>query len=375
MNPKNPFIVTGYLLPEYFCDRIEETAFLINKINNNFNTALFSIRKMGKTGLIHNVIHHQKKSNINSIYFDIMMTDSLSDFIYTFSKAIFNQSTSLNKRIIKKILSIFSAFSPSINIDKLTGSMSLELKLNKVEEIYHDLDNLLSFIASSDKQYMIAIDEFQQILNYPETNIESYLRSKIQFMNNTSFVFSGSKKNMLLSIFGDYSKPLWQTCNFLELKPIEKDKYFEFIIHHFSNYNRIIDESVLEYIYNKSRGTTYYIQLFCNYLFNTQIKHITLANAQDTLNYIIKDRDDYFINYYYLLTNKQKGLLYALAKENGFAQPMSKDFISDYLLGAASTIKSSLETLINKEIIYYNDEKYYVADVLFAEWLCKLDKF
>jgi len=48
----NPFIASGYVSPEYFCDRKEETQQLIKEIKNGNNLALISTRRMGKTGLI-----------------------------------------------------------------------------------------------------------------------------------------------------------------------------------------------------------------------------------------------------------------------------------------------------------------------------------
>ena len=49
----NPFVVGKYLTDKYFCDRIEETAFLLKQIVNGRNVALISPRRMGKTELIH----------------------------------------------------------------------------------------------------------------------------------------------------------------------------------------------------------------------------------------------------------------------------------------------------------------------------------
>lgn len=48
----NPFIVTGKIAPEYFCDRVAESARLIKSITNGNNLVIISPRRMGKTGLI-----------------------------------------------------------------------------------------------------------------------------------------------------------------------------------------------------------------------------------------------------------------------------------------------------------------------------------
>lgn len=53
--PTNPFLITGYQGPDYFCDREKETASLMSALKNGRNITLISPRRMGKTGLIKNV--------------------------------------------------------------------------------------------------------------------------------------------------------------------------------------------------------------------------------------------------------------------------------------------------------------------------------
>ena len=48
----NPFIVTGKIESEYFCDRVTESARLVKSVTNGNNMVIISPRRMGKTGLI-----------------------------------------------------------------------------------------------------------------------------------------------------------------------------------------------------------------------------------------------------------------------------------------------------------------------------------
>ena len=48
----NPFVVSGKIAPEYFCDRVKESEQLIASIDNGRNLVLISPRRMGKTGLV-----------------------------------------------------------------------------------------------------------------------------------------------------------------------------------------------------------------------------------------------------------------------------------------------------------------------------------
>jgi hypothetical protein len=48
----NPFVTGGYIGPDYFCDRQNETDLLLRAISSKRNLTLISLRRMGKTGLL-----------------------------------------------------------------------------------------------------------------------------------------------------------------------------------------------------------------------------------------------------------------------------------------------------------------------------------
>ena len=57
---RNPFIVSGYVADDYFCDREVETVELIKAITNGRNMVIVSPRRMGKTGLIEHCFHQKE---------------------------------------------------------------------------------------------------------------------------------------------------------------------------------------------------------------------------------------------------------------------------------------------------------------------------
>ena len=88
----NPFVVGKYLSDEYFCDRIEETAFLLKQIVNGRNVALISPRRMGKTELIHHCMRQSDiVDNYIPIFVDIYATTSLAEFVYQLGKAVYEK--------------------------------------------------------------------------------------------------------------------------------------------------------------------------------------------------------------------------------------------------------------------------------------------
>lgn len=85
-------IDSQYLSDEYFCNRIEETAFLLKQIVNGRNVALISPRRMGKTELIHHCMRQSDiVDNYIPIFVDIYATTSLAEFVYQLGKAVYEK--------------------------------------------------------------------------------------------------------------------------------------------------------------------------------------------------------------------------------------------------------------------------------------------
>ena len=169
--PYNPFLVAGYYSPEYFCDRETETAKIISALENDRNISLMSPRRYGKTGLIQHAFYKivEKDKNAVCIYFDIYSTQNLNDFVKIFAESVLGK--------------------PVLSYDALSGQPELSVKIEQ-ETIAQSLQEVFSYLKQSDKRCYIAIDEFQQVAEYPEKGTEALLRSYIQFLPNVKFVFS-----------------------------------------------------------------------------------------------------------------------------------------------------------------------------------------
>ena len=97
----NPFLTSGYEGSDYFCDREDETARLINSIRNSRNTTLISERRLGKTGLLKHV-ETQIENETVFIYIDLYSTLHLQDFILLLSNAVLKKLEPFSEKVIKK---------------------------------------------------------------------------------------------------------------------------------------------------------------------------------------------------------------------------------------------------------------------------------
>lgn len=109
INIKNPFVYQGYVSPDYFCDRTEETEELIKNLQNGRNTVLISPRRIGKTGLIKNAFWHikQQEKDAICIYIDIFATKNQHDFVELFGTAIAQSVLSREKKSHETSVGVF----------------------------------------------------------------------------------------------------------------------------------------------------------------------------------------------------------------------------------------------------------------------------
>ena len=274
--------------------------------------------------------------------------------------------------IVDHILKLLSHLRPKISFDTITGQPTLEFDVTHTREAESTLEGLFDYLNKQNKKIIHAIDEFQQIVYYPEKNMESLLRSLIQKYNHIQCLFSGSQKNMLLSMFQDQSRPFYQSTQMMGLGKIDSDLYKIFIIEKFHSGNQNIDDDLLNKILDWTRGHTYYVQYFCNRLYSLHKQEITMTDIHEIATQIIDENTMVYNNYLKLLTRQQVNLLKAIAKEEIVTQPTAKDFLYTYQLGAASSVKTTLDALIKKEFIIPDETGYFILDVFFSRWLQNL---
>ena len=117
--PENPFLLSGYYSPEYFCDRKKETIQLLSHIQNGQNVTLTSIRRIGKTGLIKHLFYILPAS-WKGIYVDILATENLQGFLSILTTAIPNVIPE-KESLGKKIWDFVKSMRPVISFDPLTN--------------------------------------------------------------------------------------------------------------------------------------------------------------------------------------------------------------------------------------------------------------
>lgn len=368
----NPFIVTGKIEPQYFCDRIEESARLIKSITNGNNMVIISPRRMGKTGLIQFCYEKPEiKNEYYTFFIDILHTSSLREFTYLLGREIFETLLPRSKKMTTLFIQTLKSISGKFGFDPISGLPAFNIELGDIERPECTLDEIFRYLATADKPCIVAIDEFQQVAKYPEKNIEALMRTHIQKIRNSNFIFAGSERHMMQEMFLSASRPFYHSADILELKAIVPEIYIPFIVRHFEQRNRRIEATNVEKVYSLFKGHTYYIQKTFNEAFaDTPMgKECTLDTIREAITNMVASNDTIFREILSNIPEKQKELLYAIAKDGEAERITSAQFIKRHKLSSASSVQSAVKKLLEKDVITEINKIFSVTDKLFAMWI------
>ena len=372
---KNPFIVTGKIEPEYFCDRVNESNRLIKSISNGNNLVVISPRRMGKTGLIQFCYDKPEiAKEYYTFFIDILHTSSLREFTYLLGRAIYDALLPRSQKMVSLFIQTIKSISGKFGFDPITNMPTFNLELGDIERPEYTLEEIFHYLAKADKPCIIAIDEFQQIAKYPEKNIEALLRTHIQKLSNSNFIFAGSERHLMQEMFTSSARPFYHSSDILELKAIPSEIYVPFVVKHFERRNKKISVENVDWVYTLFKGHTYYIQRTFNEAFADTVegeecsKEI-IASAIDNM---INANDTIFREILSNISEKQKPLLYAIARDGEAERITSSEFIKKHSLASASSVQAAAKKLLERDIITQINKKYSVTDKLFAMWINRI---
>jgi hypothetical protein len=369
----NPFSIKEYKGKNYFCDRETELEKILTNIKNGIDTTLVSPRRMGKTGLIYRLFEQiNETGDVETIYVDIYPARSLSDFVKLLAEAIllkFPERTSIGKQFIEFI----KGFKPLIGYDAITGEPQIQISYQSDQEKEYTLQGLFRFLDVQDTKIVLAIDEFQQITDFPEKNIEALLRTYTQQLENIRFIFCGSRKSMMIDLFSNAKRPFYASTQYLVLDKIDLASYKTFITGKFAESDILLEDDALDYILSWTRQHTFYTQSVCNMVYSMDEKVVTIQLVKQACYELLKRNEAVFFQFRQLLTSGQWNFLIAVAKEGEVTQLTAQKFIASYEIGTPANARRISRSLIDKELILETankkGSKYQVYDVFLSRWL------
>jgi hypothetical protein len=224
------------------------------------------------------------------------------------------------------------------------------------------------------RKLVVIIDEFSDLVKYNGETLEKAMRSEIQQHQHIGYILSGSEESVMLSLTKDRKRAFYKLGRIMELGPIAREIYTEFIMGWFRKGSFPVSRRDVERILELGGDVSYNIQRLCHVLWdlNGESREGTPVTIE-TLPRIIAGQDSpHFEMLWHSISSPQKGLLEALAREPD-AKPFSREFHLAHGIGPSSSIKASLESLTKKGILQRaRSGEYQFSDVFMRHWVLSL---
>lgn len=370
---ENPFIVTGKIKPEYFCDRVEESKRLMHSIlSGGENVVIISPRRLGKTGLINYCFEKPEvKDKVTTITVDILRTSTLQEFSYLLGRAVFKTLGSRSQQMMKIIVNTLLSLRGSFGYDPIKNTPTFDIKLGDITNPAYTLEEIFDCLEKADQHCVVAIDEFQQIVNYPDKKVEALLRTHIQQSSNANFIFAGSERHIMDEMFLDHARPFYQSATIMSLAPIIEKNYAAFVTSHFRDNGLEVTPDAIAMVYATFQGNTYYMQKTFREAFSASVEGKTCDTAlvERIINDLMQESGHKYSDMLARLTLPQKELLYAIARDGRACRVTSAQFIKRHRLQSASSVQAAMRKLLEYGIVTVDNNQYYVEDQLFHRWL------
>ncbi|MBQ4391805.1 MAG: ATP-binding protein [Prevotella sp.] len=374
----NPFYITGIIPEPYFCDREKETLWMVRTLENKAHILLTSPRRMGKTQLIRHVFAQPAlKDGYYTFYADIYPTTSLHELVLFLSKEIYSVLVPKGKTVLNRFLAGLHSLAGSFGYDPVSNTPTFNIKLGDIHSPELTLEEIFNYLEQADKPCIFAIDEFQQIANYPEKNVEATLRSHIQKMSNCLFIYAGSNRHVLENMFNSAAKPFYNSAEQIYLDSIPKDVYTSFAEEQFAKAARTIAPEAASLAYDLFEGHTYYVHnvLHNAFAYVDAGKAVDVADINKTLSDILEEKGRMFASVMNQLNYQQKETLVAIAKEGKANAVTSVTFVKKHALKSPSSVQFAISALLEKQLLTYQSEGrtkvYTIADKFLDMWICR----
>jgi hypothetical protein len=371
---ENPFKYGGIVRGPYFANRTEELAELLREMSNLNRVFLLSPRRFGKTCLLFNLMDKLRDRGFATAYLDLNAYPHLPSFAAGFAHITSRALESSTEKLLK-IFSGLKRLRPKVSVGS-DGSLAASVEM--AAEHKEALPALLEGMRHADelarqkgKKLVVAVDEFSDLPKYNGETVEKGMRSEIQQHTHIGYIFSGSEQAVMLAMSRDPKRAFYKLGRLMELGAIDRDPYADFIHGWLRKGGYRVNRRNLERIFELGRDVPYNIQRMCHSMWELtrDAKEIDLSLIEE-LPYAIAQQDSpHFELIWQTASQLQKTILIALSEEPQ-AKPFSKDFQLKHAIGPSSSIKASLDSLVNKGVLFRSREgAYYFSDTFMQYWI------
>lgn len=368
----NPFKFGDPVQGDYFLPRPELEKLVTQFLSNRIPVVLVGPRRFGKTSFVLNLLDSLESCGYTCLFVDIFNITSHRDFLQQLLRALNSKKNWKNS--LKKWVKLLTELRPTMSaeVDLSTGQPSLGLSVDKTSErdVKEMIQDVLEGLINLGEKVILVVDEFQKITEINDQGwLEATIRTHMQQLRNTSFLFTGSRKSIIYDMLNNHTRPLYRSCQPLEF-PSFGDEFTDWVVKRFSEVEIACNYQAIQHLRALVQDTPNYVQMVCFHLVAQGIKEVGTHEVEETLETVVLQNAYVYQTLLNSLTLTQQRALRLAAKEE--KQIFAKELLERYEVSSGPALASAIKSLKDKGIL--DEERtgkgtVIFDDPLFAMWL------
>ena len=356
---------------EFFCPRPELSRRLSECISSGRNVVIQGERRIGKTSLVRATIAGMKGRR--AVLADFMGVKSVADVCNRVADALARFES--DEGFFRKTLALLAHLRPVATVDPATGqpTITVDAVASRNPSSVNAAMDALARLAEGRKACVV-FDEFLDVLDVPDGDqLLALMRARIQALPRTCFVFLGSARNAMMSIFLSPKSPFYKSAVSFEVGKIPDGDFFRFARGRFAVGGRKLSREAFDRILDFTDRVPGDVQELCDAVWHVSEPGdaVTPELTEKGVRTVFARESVAYATFVRPLTDIQLRVLRALA-ELGGEHVLSGEFLQKAGVTTPTTVKRSLAALAKAELVYDvgGDRKF--ASPFFREWVRRL---
>ena len=345
----NPFKFGTIVEGDFFTDRVDETAVLLQKLDSENHIVLISPRRFGKSSLVQKVLSQVDRPQIR---IDLQYVMSVDDLAAQLLKAIFKIYP------MEKVRHAMTHFriAPTLSMNAVTGAMEVSFQPTaNASVLLEDAMAVLEKVTTAENRFIVVLDEFQEVVKI-QKGLDRQLRSLMQRQHNLNYILLGSQESMMEAIFEKKTSPFYHFGQMIRMGKIPYDDFHKYIT------DRIDAEGVADEILQFTACHPYYTQQLASQVWEmTRWKDTRDDIVEKAVVALVEMHDLDYERLWQNMNRTDRNTLKLLALSQMPMQNRSK---------ASSTSYSSLLRLMKAGYVV-RAPQYEIEDPFFRRWILK----
>lgn len=377
----NPFVYGEIVSDAAFADREVERDRLARDLAAGQKVFLISPRRYGKSSLVRSVQRSLARQGLLTIEVTVAASSSYVGFLEAYARALVMVDTPV-ARVRQWTVELLGAVRPEVRVEAdPQGEPRVALAFPSVQSdrdiarLATEVFELPGRIAVARRRRLaIALDEFQAITAFDGGSIEHALRAAVQDQRQVGYVFAGSEPSLMERMLTS-KRPFYKAGPVIRLEKISPGDFAAFLERRFAATGLRPAPGIGAAIVDLAGNVPYDVQRLAHETWDdvraSGRRTATVEDLHSTLVRLLREQGPMFEDAWQRLTLAQRGVLRAVVLEGG-RELLSAEVRARHRLSTASSVQSSLASLVKADLITREDSRHYaVVDSLLREWVAR----